>query len=145
MNLRSRTGRSGYRWTGRGRSNDGDIITSSVPSAFGPMNLRPSTTEATAEKLDPLTDVVKSIIDNYDRPTIIFKISKADGTIKNCRANNYLLTWNKKHTTSGKSGIRYELYKHHTTFKEIDTAVVSKTMTKSDLRCDIQHPILSYY
>ena len=31
------------------------------------------------------------------------------------------------------------MYKHYTTFKEIDTAVLNKTMKKTDLRYDIQH------
>ena len=121
------------------KSYNSDIITSSVPTAFEPRSLRPRTTGARSEKLDPLTDVVKSVIDDYDRPTIVFTKLEAEGTIENGRANDCLITWDKKHTKSGKSGARYEVYKHYTTFKEIDTAVLNKTMKKTDLRYDIQH------
>ena len=31
------------------------------------------------------------------------------------------------------------MYKHYTTFKEFDRAVLNKTMKKTDLRYDIQH------
>ena len=60
------------------KSYNNDIITSSVPTAFEPRSLRPSTTGARSEKLDPLTDVVKSVIDDYDRPTIVFTILEAE-------------------------------------------------------------------
>ena len=62
---------------------------------------------------------------------------EAEGAIMNARKFEYTLKWDQSHVKIGKSGPRYNRYRAYTTFDDVDSAVLNKTMLKGDLKYDV--------